>query len=460
MTPGSSSLLRESDVSPPQLYSPEDFAWGIGISAYQTEGAARTEGRGPSIWYVFPAHKVKDLRNAELACDFYNRYSQDLGLVSWLGLSHFKSSISWSRIFPEGSGTINPKGLDFYKRLTDAQLERGIKPWYVLYHWDLPQALEEKGGWRNRDTVYRFLDYTHSVVEKLNDRVDRWIVMNEPFVFVGAGHFLGIHAPGRSGLRSFLPAVHHVNLANGSGVNLLQQVSQGKVGTALSFAPIFPSDRSPANRSAARRCDKLVNHLFLDPLVHGTYPTEELDFLNKLEKYVQASDMNEILCIPDFLGVQVYTREVVKHQWSIPYLKAKLIPANKRGKLVTNLGQEVYPNALLDTLDKLKTVVPNIPLIATECGISMVEDPNKDHIKDTYRIIYYNRVLQSVKDHIRSRRLRGLFFWSLMDNYEWAEGYTAPFGLFKTNFDSLTRTPKKSAFWVKELLSRTEKVNV
>lgn len=457
MAPGSSSFLRESNVTPPQLYSPKDFIWGVGISAYQTEGAARTEGRGPSIWDAFPAHKIKDLRNAELSCDFYNRYDQDLGLVSWLGLDHFKTSISWSRIFPEGFGPINQKGLDFYKRLTDEQLKRGITPWYVLYHWDLPQALEEKGGWTNRDTVQRFLDYAHVVVEALNDCVDRWIVMNEPFVFVGAGHFLGIHAPGRSGLRSFLPAVHHVNLANGMGVNLLQSVANGKVGTALSFAPVYPANKSASNSAAARRCDKLVNHLFLDPIIKASYPQEELRFLNKIEKYVQTSDMSNMQCNPDFLGVQVYTREVVKQQWSIPYLKASLIPADKRGKLVTNLGQEVYPNALLEILDKLKLEVPDIPLIATECGISMEEDDTSENIRDSYRINYYNRVLQSVKHHMRSRRLQGLFFWSLMDNYEWAEGYTAPFGLFKTNFDSLARTPKASAFWVKEFMATQRK---
>lgn len=436
---------------------PKDFQWGVGISAYQTEGATLTDGRGKSIWDDFPQNKIKDKSDASVACKFYENYPLDIGMVSWLGVNNFKTSLSWSRIIPEGHGAINRKGLGFYDRLTDRLLSKNITPWYVLYHWDLPLNLHKKGGWTNRDTVHRFMDYLEVCHKHFGDRIDNWVVFNEPFVFVGAGYFLGIHAPGEVGLKRFLPAAHHVNLANGMGINQLQNLGAKNVGSSLSFASVHAMDRSIKNKKAKSRFHYLVNHLFLDPLLQGTYPIAELPFLQKLGKYIGANDLQDMQCRPDYLGVQVYTREVVKSSWTMPYLKTKVISAEKRGKEITSLGQEVYPLALKEILDWLNDYLQpyNLPIYITECGISRPEKLYKHPVKDHYRILYYSEVLNSIRKHVDSELVKGLFFWSLMDNFEWAEGYTSPFGLFHVDFETMERNPKKSAFWIKQLIEQT-----
>lgn len=449
-----SSLIRPKNEEYEFIPYPDGFTWGVGISALQTEGEHNGDGKGPSIWDQFPSHKIKDLSNADTACNFYHNYKSDIQLIKWLGVKNFKTSISWSRVLPNGFGTVNSKGLDFYDRLTDHLLESGIEPWYVLYHWDLPQALQDKGGWVNRDTVYHYLDFLETCYHRLGDRVTNWISFNEPFVFIGAGYFLGIHAPGKTGLKQFLPSVHHVNLANGLGVNKLQSLGAKHVGTSLSFVSVHALDSKPENIQAKDRIDALANQLFLKPIIGDGYPIETLPFLRKLNSIIKSDDMSAMTCNPDFLGVQVYTREVVKHNALMPYIKAKIVSAQKRGKPTTSLGQEVYPEAVVEIADHVLELTKhrNLPLYLTECGISQPELYRKHPVADSYRIKYYHNVLTSLQKHIEDNRIQGMFFWSLMDNFEWAEGYTAPFGLFHVDFNSQERNPKKSAFWIKELI--------
>jgi beta-glucosidase len=433
---------------------PKDFLWGVGISAYQTEGATFTDGRGPSIWDKFcERKKIKNNDTAVNACSFYDKYSSDLSLTDWLGIDNFKTSISWSRILPDGQGKINRQGLAFYDRLTDEMLNKGINPWYVLYHWDLPQKLQDFGGWTNHDIVSYFLDFSETCYKYLGDRVKNWIVLNEPFVFTGAGYFLGIHAPGRIGLKQFLPATHHVNLANASGIALLQSLGASNVGTAMSFASIHSINNNPKNLAAQNRFSALVNQLFLDPVIGKGYPTDQLPFLRKIEKYIAPNDYTKMNAKPDFLGVQVYTREVVKHSWLMPYIHAKVIAAKSRNVVVSSIGQEVYYPALAEVLAWLTNHLENtIPLFVTECGVSLPEEYKVHPCDDLYRIAYYEEVLKSLEPFVTNKQVRGLFFWSLMDNFEWAEGYAAPFGLFHVDFKTQERNAKKSAYWVKRML--------
>jgi beta-glucosidase len=436
------------------FHPPKDFQWGVGISAYQTEGHTLNDGRGPSIWDVFPNSKIKGGKTAATSCNFYENYINDIALTRWLGVQNFKTSISWSRILPEGKGAINSRGIGFYDRLIDELLSKQINPWIVLYHWDLPQALQDKGGWVNRDTVFHFLDYLTICEKHFGDRIKNWIVFNEPFVFVGAGYFLGIHAPGEIGLRSFLPATHHVNLANSLGINHLQNISAAKVGSSFSFASIHAISKTTPHQNAQKRFHNLVNHLFLDPVIGKGYPFEHLPFLKKIDRFMEADDPDRMHCTPDFLGVQVYTREVIRNSWFMPYLRAKVVTAEQRGAYVTSLGQEVYPMALMEVLNWLIPHIAdkNIPLYITECGISQPEKLVKHPVKDHYRVLYYTQVLNSIRRYVASGDVRGLFFWSLMDNFEWAEGFTSPFGLFHVDFETLERNPKKSAHWVRQLM--------
>lgn len=435
---------------------PHDFVWGAGISAYQTEGGVNTGGRGASIWDDFEQKKkIRNKHSARVACDFYHRYAGDLRSVKWLGISNFKTSISWSRLQPSGKGNINRAGADFYDRLTDEMLEQGIDPWYVAYHWDLPSELQEHGGWTNRDTVFRFLDYCDLCFGLLGDRVSNWIVMNEPLVFVGAGYFMGIHAPGVRGMNNFLPALHHVNLANALGVVKLQDLGAKRVGTSHSFASIHAHSQQLADVHAANRVHLAINHSFIDPMMGYGYPTDKLPFLKKIERFWEQNDGQLIQASPDFWGVQVYTREIVKHAWWMPYIQARILSAKSRKKTVSSIGQEVYYPALREVLDWF---IPHknsdTPIYITECGISMHESFLEQSYDDTYRIEYYKNVFETLKPYIQNSDIKGLFYWSLMDNFEWAEGYSAPFGLFHVDFKTLKRTPKKSAGWVKSTLDK------
>src|SRR5690606_19654837 len=287
-------------------FGPE-FKWGVSSAAFQIEGAWDTDGKGRSIWDVFTSRrgKIKNAQHARMACDFYHRYLEDIALVRALNIPNFRLSVAWPRIFPEGVGKINPKGMDFYNRVIDGCLEQGITPWLTLYHWDLPQALQDKGGWTNRDILAWMEEYASYVTRCLGDRVKHWMVLNEPTVFTGAGYFFGVHAPGLTGLRNFFPAAHHAALAMGRIGRLIRaEVRDVQVGTTFSCSSIHPASNRPRDLQAAIRADALINRLFIEPILGLGYPTGDLKALAGIEKYMQAGDEKALPFDFDFIGVQ------------------------------------------------------------------------------------------------------------------------------------------------------------
>ncbi len=306
----------------------ESFAWGVDSSAYLTEGLYEGDGKGLSIWDVFTSlpGEIKNNATGTEACDFYNRYMQDLILLQYLNVKNLSLSISWPRILPDGIGRKNEQGLDYYDRLIDFCLEMGIDPWITLYYRDLPQLLQEKGGWTNRDIISWFTKYVITCAWRYRDRVKHWIVLNEPMVFTGAGYFLGRHAPGKKGLKNFLPAAHHAVLCQSTGAHVLKSIDSNlQVGTTFSFSHIEPASESKMNIRAARRADAIINRIFLEPLLG--YPTADLPVLNRMDKYIYPGD-DKLMSYPvDFIGIQNYTREVVRYNPLVPYIHAKNIKA-------------------------------------------------------------------------------------------------------------------------------------
>ena len=334
----------------------DDFAWGVSTAAFQTEGSCRADGKGESVWDVFTAKKgkISNNENAETACDFYNRYEEDIALINKLNIPNFRFSISWARILPNGTGEINLEGIAYYNRVIDYCLRLGIEPWITLYHWDLPQALENKGGWTNRSSINWFIEYAAVCAQSFGDRVKHWIVMNEPAVFTGAGYFLGMHAPGRTGLKNFLPAIHYVVLSMVAGARILRNLlPAAQIGTTFSCSYIESYSDKPKDIAAAKRADALINRLFIEPVLGLGYPWDEIPILKGIEKYYQPDDGDNLKFDFDFIGIQNYTREIVKYSFFTPYINASLVKAEKRGVPITEMRWEVYPPAIYEMIKKI-----------------------------------------------------------------------------------------------------------
>lgn len=441
-----------------------EFIWGVSSSAPQTEGAAQTDGRGLSIWDTFSKkrRKIAGRHTPETACDFYHRYESDLDLLQVLRIKHFRTSLSWSRILPEGSGHVNSKGLDFYDRLTDACLERGISPWLTLYHWDLPEVLENKGGWTNRDIVNYYTDYCTIVLKRLSDRVYHWMALNEPLVFTGAGYFLGVHAPGRKGMDNFLPAMHHAALAQAAGIRLIkEQHGAMQAGTTFSCSWITPYSDREKDTQAARRVDSLLNELFIDPLYGHGYPLHILPFLKSVYKHMKPEDEKLLEAKPDFIGIQNYTREVIQYSWLTPYVRARIINARSRKVKHTQMNWEVYPEGLFLILKKFSEKYNPDSIIVTENGAAFNDHPEAGRIDDVERISYlqdYTAQVQKAKDE--GINIKGYFVWSLTDNFEWAEGYYPRFGLVHVDYSNQKRAVKDSGYWYSEFIQAQNKSTV
>lgn len=429
----------------------EDFKWGVSTAAYQIEGAHDTDGKGVSIWDGFTQKKKKILggHHGNTACDFYNLFPRDIRLLNQLHISNYRFSIAWTRIFPDGIGRVNPAGVDYYNRLINECLANGIQPWVTLYHWDLPEALEKKGGWTNREILDWFADYVEFCVKQFGDRVRYWMILNEPMVFTGAGYFLGVHAPGKKGLTHFLSAVHHAALCQAAGGRIVKSLlTDAHVGTTFSYSHIEPWRNNEKDRAAAKKTDTLLNRLFIEPLLGMGYPIKDLKILQRLERFHKDGDEKKLVFDMDFVGLQNYTRELVRHAPFMPFVKAKIIKASKRNVERTQMDWEVHPPAIYQALMRWSNYKNLKEIIVTENGAAFEDNCVEGNVYDPKRINYLkehiNQVLLSKMD---GARVKGYFVWTFLDNFEWAEGYYPKFGLVHVNFETQERIVKASGKW-------------
>jgi beta-glucosidase len=438
------------------------FHWGVSTSAYQTEGAHNRDGKQASIWDVFTNTKgnTHENQHGNHATDFYTRYRQDLALMKAMNIKNFRMSLAWSRIIPLGDGKVNKKGIDFYNSLIDHALALGITPWITLYHWDLPQALELKGGWTNREVLYRFEQYTEVCVKAFGDRIKHWMVLNEPMVFTGAGYFLGIHAPGRKGLKNFLPAMHHAALAQAAGGRIIRDLyPKSNIGSTFSGSHIEAHRPIEKDIEAAKRVDAILNRLFIEPTMGMGYPTKEVKILKQVEDYMFPNDEKLLPFKFDFIGLQNYTREVVEYSFLTPYLHAKILPAKQRGVPTTVMNWEVHEDCLYQMLQKYHAYPKIKKIIVTENGAAFHDVKTATgHVHDLQRTNYLKthvaKILQAKNEGIK---VTGYFVWTFTDNFEWAEGYKPKFGLVHVDFETQKRTIKDSGYWYRDFLAKKKK---
>lgn len=436
----------------PQL--PPGFHFGTSTASYQIEGATEDDGRGPSIWDAFTARPgaVVDGSTARVATDHYHRWAEDVDLMRRLGAGSYRFSISWPRIQPTGRGPANPAGIAFYDRLIDGLLEAGVRPLVTLYHWDLPLALEDDGGWLNRNTVERFAEYADIVGRAFADRVEHWVPISEPNVHTIRGYGDGSHAPGKALVFGALPAAHHLLLGHGRAAIALRQAGASSVGCANNHAPIWPASQSDADVGAAKLFDALWNGLFMEPMMLGRYPLG-MDAL--VEEYVHPGDMATIRQPLDFYGINYYYPLKIAATPDDSPMPFELLDV--LGYPTTDDGAPIVPDALREFLimfrARYRAALP--PIMITENGGSFLDAPDEHGVVgDERRIDFLQRHLHAVATAVqRGVDVRGYFAWSLLDNFEWAKGYTTRFGLVHVDFETLERTPKKSFQWYADLIA-------
>ena len=451
---------------------PEGFVWGVSTAAYQIEGAVAEDGRGQSIWDTFSHQPGRTTHGdtGDIACDAYHRTDADLGLLSRLGVGAYRFSIAWPRIQPDGRGAPNQAGLDYYSRLVDRLLERGITPLVTLYHWDLPQPLQDKGGWATRDTAGLFADYAAAVAGVLGDRVPRWITLNEPWVAASMGYRSGEHAPGIADPEQYVAAVHHLLLAHGKATAAVRAAAPGaaEVGITLNMAPVYPADPgSPADRELAADIDADLNAVFLEPLTGGRYPSRLGEGQAPGAQLIRDGDFTTIQAPIDFLGVNYYAPHIVGIRADGIFRRGDQPMERRPGAVfvqpahlpVTAMGWLVDPDGLYDLLLRVRDDAPGLPLYITENGAACEDYVNPDGtVEDTDRVAYLHGHLQAARRAIADGvPLRGYFAWSLMDNFEWAHGYSKRFGLVFVDYGAQRRIPKRSAAWFAEV-ARTNSV--
>ncbi|MEV0612694.1 GH1 family beta-glucosidase [Nonomuraea sp. NPDC050404] len=452
------------------LRFPTGFTWGSATSAYQIEGAVEEDGRGPSIWdtFVKKPGRVLNGHNADVAIDHYHRYRDDVAIMADLGLSAYRFSVSWPRVQPAGSGQINHKGLDFYKRLTDELRQHAIDPWLTLYHWDLPQALEDKGGWPNRDTAYRFAEYAAAVHEALKDHVHTFSTVNEPWCAAFLGYASGEHAPGRREPENAIRGAHHLNLAHGLSV---QAMDAQRVGGCVNLYAITPHTDSERDLDAARRIDGLQNRFFLDAMLLGRYPEDVLADLPFDLGFIEPGDMKTIGAPIDVLLVNYYSRFTVSGapggaqsaaaaptDSGSPWVGSEHVSFVNAGRPVTAMGWEIDEGGLTEILTRVAREYPPIPMVVSENGAAFEDVLNDGRIHDRERTAYVEAHLGACKDAIDAGvPLEGYFAWSLMDNFEWAWGYGKRFGLVRVDFETQERTLKDSALWYAEIIRQNRR---
>ncbi|GII33587.1 GH1 family beta-glucosidase [Planotetraspora mira] len=446
-----------------------NFLWGSATSSYQIEGAVSEDGRTPSIWDTFCATPgtVADGDTGAVACDHYHRMPEDVAIMADLGLDVYRFSLAWPRVQPDGTGGGNPAGIAFYDRLVDELLARGIRPWVTLYHWDLPQALEDAGGWPNRDTAYRFADYAAIAYDALGDRVSQWTTLNEPWCSAILGYMSGEHAPGRQDARAAMAAVHHLLLGHGLAVRAIRDRAEAagraadlEVGITLNLSPKLPAGESSADLAAARWEDGLSNRLYLDPLLRGRYPA---DIAGKLDELgcplpIRDGDLPLIAQPLDVLGVNYYSSQVVEaaptgqNGWPGSVTLRRDVPR-------TAMDWEVTPGALTDLLLRLEREYPGPAWYITENGAAYADVPDQTgYVDDAERTDFLRAHIDATLEaRDLGANVRGYFAWSLLDNFEWSFGYDRRFGIVRVDYDTLERTPKRSARYFAERVAAEKK---
>lgn len=440
------------------LHFPPGFLWGAATSAYQIEGAWNEGGKGLSIWDTFSLQpgRTRQGSTGQVAVDHYHRYSEDIHLMQALGLKAYRFSVAWTRIQPEGFGPANPAGLAFYDRLVDSLLEAGIEPVMTLFHYDLPQALQDKGGWPERTTAFRFADYAHLLSEHFSDRVRFWITHNEPWVTAILGHFTGEHAPGIQDIPAAVRATHHLMLSHGLAAQALRSDANQplRVGIALNLNPVYPASPDPADMQAAARYDAFANRLILDPIFKGEYPdliANQLEFV--LSETIQPGDLQAISIPLDWVGINYYTRAVVRDEPGFPIIQAApIMPVDSEYSQMW----EIYPPGLYDLLLRVWHDYHPAHMIVSENGVPVPDGVDYDgKVRDYRRIDYLRQHLIQVHQAISTGApVEGYFVWSLLDNFEWALGYGMRFGLAYVDFTNLSRTIKESGYWYREVIRR------
>ena len=431
---------------------PPGFAWGAAFSAYQVEGAVHEDGRGESIWDRFTALPgvIENGDTGAVACDSYHRYRDDVRLMHDLGLNAFRFSIAWPRVLPEGHGRVNEAGLDFYDRLVDELPAAGIEPFVTLYHWDLPQKLEDAGGWPVRETAEAFAQYVEVVAARLGDRVTRWITQNEPWVVAWLGYGIGQDAPGRKSVADAVAAGHHVLLSHGLALEVLRRdAPSAQVGITIDLIPMHPLTDDPADVDAARVEDAVRNRWFLDPILRGEYPADGMRRLGSMLPPFAGEDMRLISAPIDFLGINYYRRHVVTAD-----ADGEPVVVDPPGAETTGMGWEIYPQGLHELLVQLHEAYPVPPLYVTENGAAFEDVRSNGKVDDPRRSAYLEGHVGAIADAIADGvPVAGYFVWSLLDNFEWSRGYSQRFGIVYVDFETLERVPKASYHWYRDVIA-------
>ena len=428
---------------------PDNFLWGAATAAYQIEGSPLADGAGASIWQRFshdPRLMAAKGHTGDVACDHYNRMEADVALMKSLGLQAYRFSVAWGRILPEGTGRVNEAGLAFYERLVDTCLANGIEPLCTLYHWDLPAALDDRGGWLNRDSADWFADYARILFERLDGRVKKWVTLNEPWVVTDGGYLHGALAPGHRNMFEAPIASHNLMRAHGAAVKVYREIGAHEIGLVVNIEPKYPATDSAEDIAATARADAYMNRQYLDPALKGSYPAELKEIFGEAWPDFAAADLTDIAQPVDFIGINYYTRNVVRHDETSWPLKASMVM--QIGKTYTETGWEVHPPALTDLLLWFKRLYGNIPLYITENGSAFYDPPRagESGVNDPLRCDYLKRHVAAIGDAIAAGvDVRGYMAWSLLDNLEWSLGYTKRFGIVHVDFETQARTPKDSA---------------
>ncbi|WP_313916011.1 GH1 family beta-glucosidase [Tahibacter sp.] len=435
---------------------PRDFLWGCATSAYQIEGSPLADGAGPSIWHRFTRTPglVRDGDNGDVACDHYRRYADDVKLMQRLGLNAYRFSIAWGRVMPEGKGRINAGGLDFYERLVDALLDAGIQPMATLYHWDLPAALDDRGGWLNPDIAGWFADYATAVYRRLDDRIKLWATLNEPWVVTDGGYLHGALAPGHKNRFEAPLASHQLMRAHGAAVQAYRAVGKHQIGLVVNIEPKYPASDSAQDKAATQRADAYMNRQYLDPALLGHYPPEMKEIFGEAWPDWPAEDFDLIRQPLDFIGLNYYTRSVTRHDDKAWPLYASGV--RQPQATYSETGWEVFPQGLTDTLNWIRERYGNPPLYITENGSAFYDPPvaPADELPDPLRVDYLRKHLRAtLQARADGCDIRGYFAWSMLDNFEWSLGYSKRFGIVHVDFATQKRTLKSSAKLYAEIIA-------